>query len=39
MLTSVILGIIGLVICTRIFRDAARRGTSVDQPPRTMVAE
>jgi amino acid transporter len=38
-LTSVILGIIGLAICTRIFRDADRRGTSVDQQPGAILPE
>jgi hypothetical protein len=37
-LTSVILGAIGLAICTRLFRDADRRGT-VDQPPRAILPE
>ena len=32
-LTSVILGAIGLAICTRIFRDNDRRGTSVEKQP------
>jgi hypothetical protein len=38
-LTSVILGIIGLMICTRIFRDADRCGTSIDQQPRAILPE
>jgi amino acid transporter len=32
-LTSVILGVIGLAICTRLFRAADREGTAVDQSP------
>jgi amino acid transporter len=37
-LTSVILGVIGLAICTRIFRETDRRG-AVDQPPRAIASE
>jgi amino acid transporter len=38
-LTSVILGIIGLAICTRIFRNTDRLGTAVDQPPQAILPD
>jgi amino acid transporter len=38
-LTSVILGLIGLAICTRVFREADRRGTAVDQPPPAILPQ
>ena len=38
-LTSVILGIIGLLICTRIFREADRRGAGVDQQAHAVLPE
>jgi amino acid transporter len=38
-LTSVILGIIGLAICTRMFREADRHGTAVDQSPSAILPQ
>lgn len=38
-LTSVVLGIIGMAICTRIFRADDRRRSDADQPPRAIVPD